>query len=50
MEKAKQLLETTSKKTYEVAEEVGYSDPHYFSSTFKKITGCTPTEYAKKKR
>ena len=50
MEKAKQLLETTSKKTYEVAEDVGYSDPHYFSSTFKKITGCTPTEYAKKKR
>lgn len=50
MEKAKSLIENTSKKTYEVAAEVGYSDPHYFSSTFKKVTGMTPTEYAKKVR
>lgn len=50
MERSKQLLENTSKKTYEIADEVGYSDPHYFSSTFKKVTGMTPTEYAKKMR
>lgn len=47
MEKAKKLLETTSLKNYEVALEVGYSDPHYFSSIFKKQTGKTPGEYAK---
>ena len=50
MEKAKSLLENTSKRAYEVAEEVGFSDPHYFSIAFKKATGKTPTEYAKEKR
>lgn len=47
IEKAKILLEQTNKKTYEIAEQVGYSDAHYFSVTFKKVTGKTPTEYAK---
>ncbi len=50
MEKARQILETTSLKNYEVAEKVGYNDPHYFSATFKKQVGMTPTEYAKKTR
>lgn len=50
MEKAKILLEQGSRKTYEIAEAVGYSDAHYFSVTFKKITGKTPTEYAKEVR
>lgn len=50
MEKAKSLLVRTDKKAYEVADEVGYSDPHYFSSAFKKTTGMTPTEYARKAR
>lgn len=48
MEKAKKLLETTRMKNYEVAEAVGYNDPHYFGATFKKYTGMTPTEYLKK--
>ena len=50
MEKARELLENTSKRAYEVAEEVGFSDPHYFSVAFKKATGKTPTEYAREKR
>lgn len=50
VEKAKILLEQSQMKTYEIAEAVGYSDPHYFSVTFKKITGKTPTEYAKEIR
>ena len=50
MEKAKNLLETTNMKSYEVALTVGYNDPHYFSSIFKKHMGMTPTEYAKKIR
>ncbi|MDQ6422448.1 response regulator [Paenibacillus sp. LHD-117] len=45
MEKAKELLALTSMKSYEVAYEVGYGDPHYFSGAFKKHTGDTPTEY-----
>ena len=45
MEKAKELLMTTDKKSFEIAYEVGYRDPHYFSATFKKTQGMTPREY-----
>ncbi len=45
MEKAKELLRTTQMRSSEVAYKVGYKDPHYFSSTFKKIQGMTPREY-----
>lgn len=47
MEKAKQFLRETNLKNYEIAEKVGFSDPHYFSVAFKKNTGKTPKEYAK---
>lgn len=47
MEKAKQLLRQTSLKNYEIAEKVGFTDPHYFSVAFKKMTGMSPKEYAR---
>ncbi|RHR24706.1 AraC family transcriptional regulator [Clostridium sp. AF19-22AC] len=47
MDRAKQLLRQTSLKNYEIAEKVGFSDPHYFSIAFKKMTGKTPKEYAR---
>lgn len=50
MQKAKELLENTSLRNYEIAEKVGFRDPHYFSIAFKKITGKSPKEYAKEKR
>lgn len=50
MDKAKELLENTTMKNYEIAEKVGFSDPHYFGISFKKMTGKTPTEYAREKR
>lgn len=37
------LLSTTSMKTYEIADAVGFSDYHHFTKTFKKITGLTPS-------
>lgn len=45
IERAKVLLRTTDKKTYEIAEEVGIDDPVYFSRIFKKLTGLKPREY-----
>lgn len=45
MEKAKRLLRQTEKHTGEIAAEVGFKDPHYFSFVFKKTQGCSPREY-----
>lgn len=49
MNKAKELLRYTDKRSSEVSLEVGYKDPHYFSYLFKKTQGLTPTQYRSKK-
>ncbi len=43
--KAKELMETTDLKIYEISDAIGYSDQHYFSSVFKRFTGLSPSEY-----
>lgn len=43
--KAKELLIGTQLKLNQVAEQVGYADPKYFSQVFKKCTGQLPAEY-----
>ncbi len=48
--RAKELLRTTDKKSYEIAEMIGYSDPHYFGVSFKKYVGVTPIEYRELKK
>lgn len=48
MKQAKELLRTTDKKTYEIAYDTGYSSPHYFSISFKKYTGMSPSEFRSK--
>lgn len=45
MNKAKELLRCTGKKSSVVSAEVGYKDPHYFSYLFKKTQGMTPTQF-----
>lgn len=45
MEKAVELLMSTSEKTYVIAEKIGYSDPNYFSYVFKKKFGVSPSKY-----
>ena len=45
MRNACKLLEDCRIKVYEVAEQVGYRDIAYFSSTFKKMVGVSPSEY-----
>ena len=43
--KAMELLKDCRVKIYEVAEQVGYRDITYFSATFKKLVGVSPSEY-----
>lgn len=45
MDKAKEMLRLTGRKTSEIALEVGYQNPHYFSFLFKKLHGRTPREF-----
>ncbi|HIU76215.1 MAG TPA: response regulator [Candidatus Pelethocola excrementipullorum] len=44
---AKKLLKTGKLKSYEVAEECGFSDVRYFTKVFKKFTGVSPGEYVR---
>ncbi len=42
---ARALLEYTDKSVGEIAEEAGFSDPSYFTKSFKAAMGMTPKEY-----
>jgi Response regulator containing CheY-like receiver domain and AraC-type DNA-binding domain len=50
MEKAKELLETSSLKIYEIACRVGYPEQKYFSKVFKEYTGVSAKQYVTKKK
>ncbi len=43
--RAMELLRDCRARVYEVAEQVGYKDVAYFSATFKKLVGMSPSEY-----
>lgn len=45
IQKACELLSCTQLKIMEISEKVGYANPYYFSASFKKRTGRTPSEY-----
>lgn len=45
LEHAVELLRTTEDKTYVIANEVGYTEPNYFSYVFKKQYGISPSRY-----
>ncbi len=45
MGKAKELLQQSEKNVIEIAYEVGYNDPNYFTYVFKKNVGVTPGQY-----
>ncbi|MBE0661082.1 MAG: response regulator [Bacteroidales bacterium] len=44
LKKAKELLETTNLSVSEIAYEVGFNDPAWFSRVFKEEFGLSPTE------
>jgi len=41
-------MQKTEKSVKEICYEVGYSDPNYFSRLFRKLTGSSPTEFARR--
>ena len=41
MKEAQLLLSNTDLRTYEIAYKVGYDNPTYFSTLFKRFTGMT---------
>ena len=47
IEKAKDMLVTTTMKNFEIAMEVGFSSANYFSFCFKKEVTLSPTNYRK---
>jgi len=50
IEEAKRLIESNPGLDLKsVSEIVGYDDQHYFSKTFKKLTGLSPSEYKRNK-
>ena len=50
MKMAIEKMEDKNKTIAEIAYEVGFSDPAYFSKVFKSVFSQTPTEYLKKNR
>jgi two-component system, response regulator YesN len=48
IEKAIMFFKETDKKNYEIADEVGIADPHYFSIFFKKYMNMSISDYRKK--
>ncbi|MCR5156663.1 MAG: response regulator [Butyrivibrio sp.] len=48
IKRAMDYLKDVNVKVYEVAEKVGYQDIAYFSNTFKKLVGKTPSDYQTK--
>lgn len=47
LEKAKLLLLTTDRKTFEIAEEIGFENYRSFNRLFKREIGLTPSDYRK---
>ena len=47
MKQACIMLRHSNKMVYEIAQELGYSDPFYFSRAFQRTIGVSPREYRK---
>ncbi len=45
MQRACTMLSFSQKTIHEIAYEIGYGDPYYFSRIFKKIIGVSPRNY-----
>ena len=45
IDEAKRLLEQSNINVKNIGERVGYPDSNYFAKVFKRVAGCSPSEY-----
>lgn len=45
MAQARRLLEQTDASISDIAREIGYTDPYYFSRHFRQVNGVNPTQF-----
>lgn len=50
IQRACQYLDLTDMRIKEIASELGYDDPYYFSRVFHKIMNISPVDYRKKQK
>ena len=50
IERSVHLLTTTDMSINEISQEVGFSYPRYFSTSFKQVKGMTPTRFKEENR
>jgi AraC-like DNA-binding protein len=50
IQKAKEMLRETDLSLSGISDALSFDDPNYFSKTFKKVTGYTPSTYRKMRR
>ncbi|WP_058300333.1 response regulator transcription factor [Gorillibacterium timonense] len=50
IQKAKELLEGTDEKVYEISNQVGFENVKHFTRIFREMEGVTPLEYRAQKR
>ena len=48
--RASRLLTQTTLQIQEIAMQIGYEDPLYFSRTFSRLVGCSPRAYRQKRQ
>ena len=45
IDRAVEIIQNGNQKVYEIAEQTGFIDPHYFGVCFRKVTGMSVSEY-----
>lgn len=50
VQRAAELLQTTQLKITDIGLQCGFQEMSYFAKVFRRICGCTPGEYRKRKR
>lgn len=48
LQRAANLLETTSRKISDIAAQCGFGEMSYFAKSFREVYQCTPSQYRKK--